>query len=275
MQFSPSESHDFHNFLKKFDILNRIEWTEDKIVSSVSQIVSDIKAESIEKAEIRFTIGKYMNSIRWSRKQAILFLSDMFKREAERHEIEINLILCLKYESGREEQRRITSLISDHDVADAVTGLDLVGDEAYFDVDFYAPIFREWASGGKRLIAHVGESQGIENIKKAIIDLKVDRIAHGIKIVDDTDTIKLARDHKICFEIALTSNILTGVVGPNLREHPVKQMLQEGLIITIGTDDPIICNTTLDEEYKKLQIALELSEEDVSQIKRNSFLHSF
>ena len=271
MQFMPGEEPGFHKFLRKFDILNRIKWTEDSIAKSVEQVVSDIKAEQIDLAEIRFTVDKYVDSIdRWDHGIAVEFLGKEFEKQAKERNIKINLILCMKYEADREKQRLVAAIIEEYGVEEFVHGIDLVGDEAFLDVDFYRPIFRQWKMNGKGLIAHVGESQTAENIRLAIEELQVDRIAHGIKVIDSPDTMKLAVDNGVCFEIALTSNLLTGVVS-DIRKHPVKEMLDKGCIITIGTDDPVVCNTTLDKEYELLQTTFGLSKETIFEIKKNSF----
>lgn len=272
MQFM-NEEPDFHGFLRKFDILNRIKWTEESIARSVKQVVSDIRREYIDLAEIRFTVDKYVDSIdRWNHAIAIRFLADRFKEQAIETGIRINLILCLKYEANREKQRQVARTLDE--IAHVVHGIDLVGDEAFFDVEFYRPIFREWKAAGKGLVAHVGESQPAENVKLAIEELQVDRVAHGIKIVESPDILRLAVDSGICFEIAITSNLLTAVVD-DLENHPVGQMMEAGCKIAIGTDDPVVCNTTLDREYSLLQSAFQLSKGQLFQIQKNSFDSSF
>jgi adenosine deaminase len=275
MQFLKNEEPGFHKFLRKFDILNTIKWTPGSIAKSVEQVVSDIKAEQVDLAEIRFTVDKYVDSIdRWDHGIAVEFLGSEFQKQAKEKDIRINLILCLKYEADREKQRRVAAVIEEYGVEEYVHGIDLVGDEAFFDVEFYKPIFREWKRNGKGLAAHVGESQTAENVKLAIEELQVDRVAHGIKIADSPDIMKLAADSGVCFEIAITSNLLTGVVD-SVEGHPVGRMLEAGCKIAIGTDDPVICNTTLDREYELLKSAFQLSREQLFQIQKNSFTSSF
>jgi adenosine deaminase len=175
----------------------------------------------------------------------------------------------VKYESARDSQADILKLIDDHKVADVVDGIDLVGDEKFFNVDFYKPIFKQWKRAHKGLIAHVGESQTVENVIHAIKSLHVNRISHGIKIADDIEAIKIANDHGIAFDVALTSNIKTGVT-PNLHDHPVKRMIENGCVVSLGTDDPAVLNTTLSNEYNIAYIDVGLSRDTIMQMKQNA-----
>jgi adenosine deaminase len=127
-------------------------------------------------------------------------------------------------------------------------GLDLVGDEAYFDYEFYAPIFRDWNAAGKMTRAHVSESQRAENGLHAITHLGVTNIAHGLKMMKHPEMIALARDHGTTFDLGISSNYLTGVWTSSTK-HPVNVMLENGLRTTLGTDDPVQCSSTLDGEF--------------------------
>ena len=272
MQFQPSESFGFLAFLRKFNILNEIRWDEHAICRSVEQVYWDILKEKIDYAEVHFTIGKYVQS-GWDPKDVILLLRKEFNKYMAKWGNKINLVFCLKYESPRSEQEQFASIIEDKDAADCVVGLNLVGDERYFDASFYEPIFDRWKEAGKGLIAHVGESQTVENIRSSIEILKVDRIAHGIKIVEDESIIELAKENDICFDIAPSSNLVTGLVD-DLKKHPARKMYAEGLKITVGTDDPIQCHTDLDSEYRKF-ISMGFTSEQILQTMQNSVDYSF
>jgi len=251
MTFPPHEPAGFHRFLDKFKILDDIIWTEDLIDRSIKAVCDDLKSEGIDYTWIRFSINKYMTHLDWHKKDAILFVVDAFDKYAPGI---IGPVLSLKYESQRASQRRLASIIDDPDIANALDGLDLVGDEGHFDAEFYAPIFDQWKKAGKRLFAHVGESQPKENIV-AVIKAGVFDICHGIKIVEsgaiDADLVKMSLDNDVCYHLAISSNILTGVLE-SIDAHPVIDMLKAGLNLTIGTDDPVPCSTTLMREYELL-----------------------
>lgn len=257
MTFTNGEPPGFHRFLDKFAILDKIKWSEDLIDQSIKCVCEDLIDEGIDYTWLRFSINKYMTYLTWHRKDAILFLKDAFDRYAPGR---VGLVLSVKYESQRANQRQICGLIEDPDIADAVDGIDLVGDEEYYDPKFYAPLFDRWQRAGKRLFAHVGESQPAQNIMTAMKDLQIRDICHGIKAVRydegkpyvDEEIAAFAIDNDVCFHLALKSNLLTGVLAGR-RGHPITSMIGANIKVTIGTDDPVQCDTDLRAEYDLLR----------------------
>jgi adenosine deaminase len=260
MTFATDEHRDFHRFLDKFRILDEIEWDEGLIDRSVKAVCDELEKENIDYTWMDFSINKYMN-IGWHKTEAIKFFYDCFEKYRPGG---VKLILSLKYESTRTSQKQYTKLIEDADTAEMLFGIDLVGDEAYFDASFYKSIFQDWVKAGKLIRAHVGESQSAENIKDAIEILGVSNIAHGIKIFDIPGLVDLALGHNICFDLAISSNYYTGVIQ-DVKSHPIKKMLQEGLAVTLGSDDPIQCNTTLGREIK-LAREIGITDEDLDKM---------
>lgn len=243
MVYQDDEPRDFHRFLDKFRILDEIIWDEELIDSSIESIATEINRDGLDFVWLDFSINKYMDKMKWSKKEAIKFIYDSFEKHAPGR---IGLILSLKYESMQASQRQYAKLIDDPEMVEILFGIDLVGDEAYFDARFYEPIFAEWNSAGKMTRAHVAESQTAENCYEAITTLKVTNIAHGIKSCDHRHIVDAALNSNVTFDLGITSNYLTGVCSG---EHPILKMLYHGLRITIGTDDPVQCGSTLEKEF--------------------------
>lgn len=244
MTFRPGEPQTFHRFLDKFRILDEIEWSEDLIDESIKSISLFLQDCNVHYAWLDFSINKYM-SLKWHKIEAIRFIHESFQRHRPN---KVGLILSIKYESSRPSQRQYAQIIEHEDALKYLVGIDLVGDEAYFDSDFYQPLFKAWNDAGMITRAHVGESSHADNIIKSIEKLRVTNIAHGFKIIEDMNMIKAARYHNITFDLALTSNVVTNVC--NVGSHPINRMISEGLNVTLGSDDPIQCNTTLEKEYQ-------------------------
>lgn len=245
MTFCDGEARTFHRFLDKFRILDELPWTPELIDSSVEAVCDYLKGQRVDYAWMDFSINKYMK-IGWHKREAIQFIRDSFERH---YPGRIGLILSLKYESMRASQRQYAKLIEDPVAAACLVGLDLVGDEEYFDADFYEPIFRDWNAAGKVTRCHVGESKAKENVLDAMQRLRVTNVAHGFKVMEDPEMVSWARDAGVTFDLALTSNDVTGV-WPLSRRHPLHNMLGAGLRCTLGSDDPVQCGTTLDREFE-------------------------
>ncbi len=246
MTFQPGEPAGFHRFLDKFKILDEIDWTPYFIDKSIKAIADDLDADNVGYAWIDFSINKYM-SIGWGKQEAIAFIHNSFERHRPNG---VGLVLSLKYESMRASQRQYASLIEHEDTAKFLVGIDLVGDEQYFDHGFYRPIFHDWKKAGKMTRAHVGESQALENVVAAMETMGVTNVAHGLKILGNDRAMGLARDLDVTFDMAITSNHLTGV-WTDQTKHPSLDMHRANLKVTLGSDDPIQCSTTLGAEIKK------------------------
>jgi adenosine deaminase len=243
MTFSDGEQRGFHRFLNKFRILDEITWTEKLIDASVQAICDGLRAENIAYCWLDFSVNKYMH-IGWHKKQAIKFIYDAFQQH---YPDRVGLVLSLKYESLHANQRQYAALIDDSEIGDYLIGLDLVGDEDQIDCSLHSTILRQWAAAGMMIRAHVGEFGPAQNVRLAI-DAGATNIAHGLAIHNQPDLIKIARENGICFDLGIGSNFLTNVTTP--ATHPMSSMIKSGLTITLGTDDPVICKTTLNNEFQ-------------------------
>jgi len=171
------------------------------------------------------------------------------RREAARQGIGVGFILTLKRDLGivaNEPQARLLN----RPVGREFAGLDLAGDEA-FPASQFVDYCREWKAAGRGLTLHAGEDPhgaGAENVRRAVVELKADRIGHGVQARQDKDLLVLLAGRKIALELCLTSNVQTRACR-GFRDHPLRMMLAAGVAATINTDDPAICQSTLSHEY--------------------------
>jgi len=84
-----------------------------------------------------------------------------------------------------------------------------------------------------------------------------DRIGHGVRMMEDPNTVALARERGLAFEVGVTRNFQTGVVK-SIPEHPLMEMLNWGLNLAIGTDNPSILRVNLTDEYHLICEDLEM-----------------
>lgn len=272
MTFVDGEPYGFHRFLDKFRILDKIQWDEELIDSSIVAICLELERERLDYCWMDFSINKYMGSMNWHKKEAIQFIRASFEQHRPR---KVGLVLSLKYESMRASQRQYARLIEDPDIADCLFGLDLVGDEAYFDYEFYQPIFDDWNKAKKMTRAHVAESQDAINGFYSIKYLHATNIAHGLKLMElrhypsgtarNQHVIDVAKDREVTFDLGISSNYLTNV-WTDREQHPLNVMLKNELRVTLGTDDPVQCGSTLDGEFE-LAKAFGATEEQCQQMR--------
>ena len=123
------------------------------------------------------------------------------------------------------------------------------------------------------MTVHAGEALGAESVWDALRILKVDRIGHGVRSIEDPSLVAYLAAHQIPLEICPTSNISTGVYSA-YADHPVRKLFEAGVPITISTDDPTFFRVTLSQELSALS-SLGFSTDEIQRLIDNSFRYAF
>jgi adenosine deaminase len=270
MVFDPQNDNlGYKSFFKKFNILDNISWNYENISLTVQDVVWKLKQEGIQYAEIKFSVNKYLKHINTPLEDFILWFANEFETFSSSVGITVDLILSLKHDMDKNLQIKIGNVIKNDTVAECIAGIDIVGDEHYFNVEFYRPIYENWHAAKRVCMAHVGEINRPQNVIDAINILKLDRVCHGIAVADNKELAKMTSDKLISFDVCLTSNLCTGVA--TIGNHPVKRMIENGFIVNIGTDDPVIVDTNINAEYDFLKKETGLSNKDINKIKNSAY----
>ncbi|MBP8253155.1 MAG: adenosine deaminase, partial [Herpetosiphon sp.] len=121
-----------------------------------------------------------------------------------------------------------------------VVAFSIGGDEANYPPEPFVEVFAVAKAVGLHVMAHAGEVAGANSVRGAVEMLGVDRIGHGFRVLEDPEfTTLLARRRDITFDVCPTSNIRTGVVS-KIQQHPLREMFDAGLPITLNSDDPTL-----------------------------------
>lgn len=154
-------------------------------------------------------------------------------------------------------------------------GIGLGGAEQKGPCKDFGPVFEKALADKYHAVAHAGEDVGPESIWDALRICHAQRIGHGISSVQDPELVKYVRENKIPIEVCPTSNVFTKKYVKKMTEHPVREMFEKGIPVTIATDDPIFFGAELLDEYWNLYSKLNFSKADMKQIILNSFEDSF
>ncbi|MHB0969942.1 MAG: adenosine deaminase [Thermoanaerobaculia bacterium] len=152
-----------------------------------------------------------------------------------------------------------------------VVGFGLGGQESG-PLEVFLPAYERARSLGLRTMVHAGEEAGVDDVWKAIEVLGVDRIAHGIRSVDDPKLLTELRERRVPLDLAITSNYKTGAVKG---EHPVRRLLDAGVTVTINTDDPSLFRTTLPREFARARRFGGITDDEAWTIAENGIACSF
>ncbi|GLY81278.1 adenosine deaminase [Actinoallomurus iriomotensis] len=134
--------------------------------------------------------------------------------------------------------------------------------------------FRAAVAAGLHSVPHAGEMSGPETIWEAVRELRAERIGHGIRCVEDPELMAHLRETQLPLEVCPTSNVCTRQV-PSIAAHPLPRLLEEGLYVTLNSDDPPMFNTTLTNEYRVAARDLGLGADGVAELARNTVRASF
>ena len=150
---------------------------------------------------------------------------------------------------------------------DFFKSIDIIGDES-LGTEKFKEIYQEANKLGWILKAHVGEFGGVDIIEDAILNLHLDVINHGISAIDSPNMMRYLKTENIKLNICPTSNILLSRVK-NYKEHPIGKFVKEGITCSINTDDLLIINQTLGEEYLNLYNNQTLSIEELNKVRED------
>ncbi|MFB0515027.1 MAG: adenosine deaminase [Candidatus Neomarinimicrobiota bacterium] len=155
-----------------------------------------------------------------------------------------------------------------------VVGFDLAGAEENFPAKHHQEAFFLILKNNINTTLHAGEAFGPESIHQAIHYCGAHRIGHGTRLLEDQDLMHYVNDHRIALEVCLTSNVHTKTVR-SLKEHPFKYYYDQGIRVTLNTDNRLVSNTTLSREYLKAKETFGLTLTDFRDIIINGFKASF
>jgi len=155
-----------------------------------------------------------------------------------------------------------------------VTGFGLAGDERSGHPANFSKAFRMAAEAGLGTTAHAGEFGGPDSIVAALEFLRVKRLGHGVRAIEDKDLVKRLADEEIVLEVCPGSNTALGVYT-HLRFHPVNMLRNEGVKITLNSDDPPFFGTTLGKEYSSVAETFGWSFDDQMDVTRTAIEAAF
>jgi adenosine deaminase len=138
----------------------------------------------------------------------------------------------------------------------------------------FAAVYERARELGLRCVAHAGEEGPAGYVWEALDVLKAERIDHGIRSMEDAELVARLRDERIPLTVCPFSNVRLRAVD-HLGFHPLKRMLEAGLVATVNSDDPAYFGGYVQENFDGVAAALELTDDQIFTLARNSFEASF
>jgi adenosine deaminase len=181
------------------------------------------------------------------------------------------LIMCFLRDRPAAEALEMLDLALPY--RDVIAGVGLDSAELGHPPDQFAEVYDKARAAGLVAVAHAGEEGPPAYITDALDALKVQRVDHGVAAIQDPALMRRLADEKVPLTMCPLSNLELQVT-PNLSRHPLKRLLDAGLVVTVNSDDPAYFDGYLLDNYVAVERALGLSRDDLAQLARSSIIAS-
>ena len=147
--------------------------------------------------------------------------------------------------------------------------IDLYSRQELCPPEAVKPLYAKARAAGMKLKAHVGEFGGAEEIRRTVEVLGLDEVQHGIAAAESVEVMRWLSENRIQLNVCPTSNVMLDAV-PDLASHPIRVLFDNGVPVTINTDDLMIFGQSVSEEYRNLYQAGVFSAQELDSIRRVS-----
>jgi adenosine deaminase len=236
------------------------------------EAVEDLAADEVRLAELRFS-PEFLcepHGLDWDRAMDAIVRG--VRRASEEHDVAVGLIAIASRNYGLASAERTMEFALRR--REDLVAFDLAGDEKAFPPSLYVDIIRRLEGSGLKLTTHYGESGGPQYPREAIEALGSMRLGHGYSVALDPQVTALVRDRAVALEMCPTSSLRTGAV-PSLEEHPARRLLDQGVRVTINTDNPGLFAADLTHELEVARDVLGFTEDELRQVTANALDASF
>ncbi|MFF6884431.1 adenosine deaminase [Streptomyces sp. NPDC012421] len=265
---------DFAHFIDVYLSVVDLVRTPEDVRLLTFEVARDMARQNIRYAEL--TITPYSSTRRGIDERAFMAAIEDARKAAE---AEFGTVLrwCFDIpgEAGLESAEETARLaVTDGIRPEGLVSFGLGGPEIGVPRPQFKPYFDRARAAGLHSVPHAGETTGPETVWDAIRDLGAERIGHGTSSVRDPELLAYLAEHRIALEVCPTSNIATRAVA-TLDEHPIRAMVDAGVLVTVNSDDPPMFGTDLNNEYAVAARLLELDERGVAALAKNAVEASF
>jgi adenosine deaminase len=267
-----SDARSLEDYLARFDTTLSVMQTTEALERIAYELAEDAARDGVRYIEVRF--APLLNVRRG------LTLSDAVEaplaglaRAQHDHGISGRLILCALRHLEPERSLETAELaVAYRDRG--VVGFDLAGAEAGNPARRHAAAFAYAREHDLACTCHAGEGDDSHSVRQAVHFCGANRIGHATRLIEDDRLTSYVNDRRIALEICLTSNVQTRA-ALTYEQHPLRRYFDRGLKVVLNTDNRLMSDTTLTDEYMLAAAHLDFSLEELGAIALNGFEAAF
>ena len=263
------DCHNLNDYLEKFDLPCKLLQTCERLEKTSYHLFLKLSKMNVKYAEVRFAPNKHLAKNLTLDDVVISVINGMNKANVETG-IMGGIILSMMRGDSKEDNIRVINLAQKY-LKKGVVAIDLAGAEAIYPTTDYVDLFRYAKIKGIPFTIHAGEAAGVESIKAAL-DAGAKRIGHGIRAIDDEAIQKIIIDKQVLLEVCMTSNYQTEAVKG---KHPIEKLYNNGIKISINTDNDTVSNIDINKEYTKILNETDLTMDDLEKCNKESIDYIF
>ena len=259
-------------YLKAFDWTLRVLQDRASLERVAFELAEDAHAENIRYMEVRYCPALHTRA-GMKMEETVEAVRKGLRRAERAYGIHTGTIIC----GIRHLSPRLSTRLADVAVAyygRGVVGFDLAGAEKDYPAKAHRRAFDRVQRHHVNVTVHAGEAFGPASIEQALRYCGAHRIGHGTRLREDRAVLQSVRDHRIPLEMCLTSNVQTGAVR-RMASHPFRGYLEQGLRVTLNTDNRLVSSTSMTLELERAVAAFRLTPADVRYVLLNGFKSAF
>jgi aminodeoxyfutalosine deaminase len=240
------EFTDFAHFAKVYKAVNSLVRTGADVTALLVGLARDQAENNVRYAEVTVTPTSHL-LVGIEPEELTEALTDAHRLALRQHNVRFGWVFDINGMDGQAAGAPTWDWVQRHR-PDNTVGLGLGGPEIGVPREWYRAEFAAAANAGLRCLPHAGETTGPETVWAAVHELHAERIGHGTSAAQDPRLMDFLAEHSIPVEVCPTSNIRTRAVS-TIERHPLPQLVAAGVPVALGTDDPGMFHTTLNNEY--------------------------
>ena len=260
----PEDCRTLEEYRERFDLPLLVLQRADAIERVTYELVEDLAKEGVDYAEIRFAPQLSVNGGLTQDEVVEAAIRGAERGMKTYPEIRVGLILCCMRGADNEALNMQTVETAKKYLGPVVCAVDIAGAEGLFPTENFAPVFAKVREYGIPMTIHAGEAAGPDSMKTAL-SFGTKRIGHGVAAINDPELIRRLIDENVTLEVCVTSNYHTKVV-PAIEMHPIHKLLDEGVHVTVNSDNRTCSRTTLQKEKEVLKEQLGFSDEEIEKM---------
>ena len=205
VQVQEDEPYTFENFLSKFTTLREFYRSPEVIARITAEAIEDAALDNVRYLELRFTPVALSRAEEFPLGEVMDWVIHAVHEAEKVNGVITRLIASVNRHESLELAEEVIALSVDRRDK-GIVGIDLAGSEANFPATPFISLFKEARQAGLHTTIHAGEWGGPQNVREAIEDFQAERIGHGVRVMEDSAVVDLARQRGAVFEVCITSN---------------------------------------------------------------------